>query len=336
MNTGLLKTKKIPRQSNIELCRIASIMLVVMVHATFASLGWPSKMSDTTIPTIFSESLAICGVNVFVIITGWFSATPKKKSIINLVYICFFYAFWAFCIQLYTNQVTYKSFFFISKSNWFIMDYIGLLLLTPILNVFIEKVDRKYLLRTIIVLFIYQMWFGFLPGYNMDFNNGYSILSFIQLYLIARYFKLYGCPAFLVRNSFLIYILSCIGITAMAIFVLSLGFKPDIIIQKVFGYNNPLIILSAFCFFYTFLKMEIGYVRWINYISQSCLGVLLVHQGNLLFPFMKEYFTYNADKLSFISIIGGGILGILVIFVIGVVVDQLRIYSYKVILKIIK
>lgn len=31
------------RQSNLELCRILAILLVVLVHANFAWCGWPSK-----------------------------------------------------------------------------------------------------------------------------------------------------------------------------------------------------------------------------------------------------------------------------------------------------
>lgn len=80
------------RQSNLELCRIVAILLVVLLHSNFGWCGWPSSIDDCNIPMLFVEAFAIVGVNVFVMITGYFSTNLKTKSIINLFYICLFYA----------------------------------------------------------------------------------------------------------------------------------------------------------------------------------------------------------------------------------------------------
>ena len=77
------------RQSNLELCRILAILLVVLVHANFAWCGWPSNFSECNFARLLIEGFAIIGVNVFVLITGYFSTSIKMKSLANLVYISF-------------------------------------------------------------------------------------------------------------------------------------------------------------------------------------------------------------------------------------------------------
>ena len=122
------------RQTNIELCRIAAIMLVVLVHSNYAWCGWPTNLASCRIPMLFVESLAIIGVNVFVLITGYFSANIKTKTFVNLFYICLFYGIVRLVFGAFTGHLNLTDALFISNSNWYIPTYIGLILLTPWLN----------------------------------------------------------------------------------------------------------------------------------------------------------------------------------------------------------
>jgi surface polysaccharide O-acyltransferase-like enzyme len=75
--------------------------------------------------------------------------------------------------------------------GWFIKAYIGLLILSPILNTFIENTTEKQLRWTIIYFYIFQTLYGWFPGGAQFFEYGYSTMSFIGLYLLARYLRLY-------------------------------------------------------------------------------------------------------------------------------------------------
>lgn len=131
----------ITRQSNIELCRLASILLVMLVHTTHQSLG-----NDMSLGALLLEGFSIIGVNVFILITGYFSATPKKTSLINLAFICLFWMIVkVICRYEFDQSLGIKYAFFITSSNWFIASYIGLLFLTPIFNVFCNSVSKKTL-----------------------------------------------------------------------------------------------------------------------------------------------------------------------------------------------
>lgn len=77
------------RKSNIELCRILAIILVVLVHSNFAWTGMPHE-ANASFPRFLVQAFSIIGVNVFVLITGYFSTSLKAKNIVHLFYVCFF------------------------------------------------------------------------------------------------------------------------------------------------------------------------------------------------------------------------------------------------------
>ena len=130
------------RQSNIELCRLVSILLVMLVHTTKVSLGY-----EMSLAAYLLEGFTIIGVNVFILITGYFSATPKKTSLANLAFICLFWmVIKVICHYKLGETVTYKCLFFLTSSNWFIPLYIALLFLAPMLNALCKQLDCRTLL----------------------------------------------------------------------------------------------------------------------------------------------------------------------------------------------
>lgn len=286
------------RKSNIELCRIASIILVVLVHSNFEWTGIPGKGGNESIIRFLVQAFSIVGVNVFVIITGWFSTSLKTKSIFNLIYICLFYSVIKLIWGKIDGTLELKDIFFISNSNWFVVSYLGLLLLTPLLNN-ITNFNKKIFVY-LGGVFIYETWFSFFPALvtiEPGFNHGYSVLSFVVLYLIARYFRLYGIPSCIKNFSFVLYIFCSliIGLLSYYIFIYGdkIGLKSSYFI-RMFDYNNPLVIFSSFSFFIFFEKLNVENIKWINHIAKSTLAVLLIHSSNaintLFYLFVRTIF----------------------------------------------
>ena len=80
---------------------------------------------------------------------------------------------------------------FLLKSNWFIKAYLGLYILTPVLNTFVKIANKSQIKLFLIVFFTYQTiygWYGAVPF----FAQGHSTLSFIGLYILGRYLNLHG------------------------------------------------------------------------------------------------------------------------------------------------
>ena len=323
------------RQSNIELCRIISILLVVLVHSNFSWTGTPGEGGNTTFARFLVQAFSIIGVNVFILITGWFSTTIKLKSIVNLIYICLFYSIVKIIWGAIAGTFVLKDVFFISNSNWFVVSYLGLVFLTPALNSLDSQ--QKLLKWLCIFLLVFEVYFSFFPALaalEPGFNHGYSVLSFVVLYLIARYMKLYGISDWIKRFGFVFYfILSIlIGLMAYLVFIKGSSFNvnPNYFI-RIYDYNNPMVIVSAICFFLGFENLKINYSRFINHIAKSVLAVLLIHGSAAINPFMKQWFTTILDKYSdsWIVLSCLWLAGILGIFILSVLIDQIRIISYK-------
>ena len=189
------------RQSNIELLRIIAMFLVMVVHADYFALGSPDSadMLIAPIPTatrVFIEALSICCVNVFVLISGYFGIRPKKSSMTSFLFqiLFFFVLIYGVCLATGISSSSVQGIlqcFCLTSANWFIKAYLLLFILAPVLNAFIEKGDCKLHRNVLIGFYLIQTVYGCL--FSADFfDNGYSTLSFIGLYLLARYIKLYA------------------------------------------------------------------------------------------------------------------------------------------------
>ena len=83
------------RESNFELLRIISMIMVLAIHANFFSTGELS-IEDTqnyfiqSILRCFSHSLCVGAVNTFVLISGYFGIRYKNRGLANLLFQCLF------------------------------------------------------------------------------------------------------------------------------------------------------------------------------------------------------------------------------------------------------
>lgn len=176
------------------------MFLVLVVHADFWSLGGPTSNEFTANPLnaiarTLLESISIVCVNVFILISGWFGIRPSLKGLLNFVFQCTFFLFGIYAVMLATGAVHMSlkgiaGCLCLTSDHWFIRAYVGLYLLTPILNSFIEKASRHRLEIFLIAFYIFQTIWGWL-GASDFVADGYSSFSFIGLYILARYIRLY-------------------------------------------------------------------------------------------------------------------------------------------------
>lgn len=327
------------RQSNIELCRITAIILIIVLHSGFQSLGVPRNVEELSFPLLIMQAFSDVGVNIFILITGYFSVTPKIKPLINLAYICLFYAICATVADIiFGLPFDFKRIFFISSSNWFIPSYICLLFIAPLLNTYCNNANVSDLRKGLIGLFVVFTWFGYLPALAViqpGLNNGCSTIWFVFVYLLGRYIKLYGCHNWFNKNCLTIFFIGCLMTSILAYLILLTGVKTDALISRLYANNSPLILISSVALFTYFVHINIGESKIINYIAKSVLAVLLVHGCTESALLMKIYFPYIYEHYSGIALVGLWIVSIGIIFIFSVLLDQIRILSYKVINKII-
>lgn len=290
----------------------------MLIHSTFASLG-----HNVSLGIMLLAGFSIIGVNVFVMLTGYFTATPKKTGLINLAFICFFWMVVTVVFRyLFHQDISYKTFFFITSSNWFIPSYIGLLFFSPVLNLFCGSVNKDTLWRIVFILIFIEVWFDWIPPQpriTLGTNAGHSVLSFLILYLLARAIRLYGVPAWFKKTSPLVYLVCSIALGLFAFFLLRCGYEHRV--GWLFADNNPIVILSSVAFLLSFEQLKVD-SKLINHVAKSTLAVLLGHSA-IVFLYTKQ-FKYLYDHYDGLVIVGFWSLAIIIVFFACVLLDQLR------------
>ena len=330
------------RLSNIELLRIISIFLILVFHANYRTFSPPTFLELREEPIvyglqIFTEQLSVICVNIFIIISGWFGIHFSMKKLWQFIYQCLFFSFSIYFVLIifglksFNTSEAIKTIFYLTPYNWFVKSYIILMILSPALNLLVEKYEKtKYL---IIILFIIQTFYG-INGYAADFNNGYSAISFISIYLTARYLK--TRPIKLMRKGSMFNLFIYIGIVLLCTIlpmILCFANKNNLytaIININISYINPLVIIEAFALFFCFNNIKIKPSKIINRIAASSYAVYLFHAHT---SFFDSYFSGFLKSLILpplqFSIITFTFL--CVIFIVGILTDQVRLATWNLI-----
>lgn len=327
------------RDSNFELLRIISMLMVLNVHSFWGveNLSY-STLSFKVLFDFFREAISISCVNLFILISGYFSIRWKFKSICGLLFQVYFFVFLIYAVLLMLNiiEFNFKDFIFkinsITNQYWFITAYIGLYILSPLLNKFVENVTKKELVTFIVIFYLFQFYYQTMM--NNTFQSGYSILSFCGLYLLGRYIRLNNYNVSSKESIktelllfFVVTIIMMIGVLSyMIIFNKStLDIKANFI--GGFIYNNPLVILQSVIIFLIFKKIKIR-SKFINYCASSSLAIYLLH----MHPDIKPYFynftesLYSKPYIFHLSIL---IATFIAIFFISILLDKIRIFCFE-------
>lgn len=150
-----------------ELLRIVSMLMVLLLHANFLVFGTPTAADATCHPVatflrLFFESVSIVGVNLFVFISGWYGIKAKLRRIAAFLFQVFFFVavcYGAEVVVLGTNTFSFSYLFHLLRmdSYWFAQAYLILYVLSPALNKFIEHSQHRDHLLLLISLFVFRL-----------------------------------------------------------------------------------------------------------------------------------------------------------------------------------
>lgn len=335
------------RDSSIELLRIVSILMVLNVH-TFSP---PEDLQISTVSggdlvrlffDFFREASSISCVNLFVLISGYFSIRWRVRSISSLIFQVYFWIFLVYVVCLiignieFSFEVLYKHIMGIMQDYWFITVYIGLYVFTPLLNAFVEKTSHKELLWYIIIYYIF-FTIDALPYSTGYTASGYSIYSFIGLYLIGRYIRISdfcNSKIFISRGKILmLIIIVTFLITVGALFIAGFFHKGGGELQRfplsTFAYNNPLVIIQSILIFIFFTKLKF-HSKIINWCGTSILALYLLH----MHPNLKQDYYGLARQLYSYTMFNQYLSITLLIFAVALIaipIDKIRMWLFNII-----
>ena len=312
-----------------ELLRLLSMFLVLVVHANTAFDPWPIGQEEVLASPVHCffrfliESLSIVCVNAFILLSGWFGIKFSFKRLFSFIFQVLFFSF--ILVLLPSRQGHGMKLFvdiFTLNQYWFVRAYIILFILSPLLNLFAEQAPKTVFRNVLIAFFVMQTICAYISN-SAWFEDGFSPIPFIGLYLLARYIRIHQ-PAFSSlkkEHDLSIYLGIALLLTVLSI-VLFRWFGTG---GRMFNYTNPLVIATSVFFVLFFSKLRIKNSQVINWIAISSVGAYLLHMNPLFF---EPYYIGTLQSFirfgSPISILSATLGFIIVVFFTGVLLDKVR------------
>lgn len=324
------------RESNLELLRIISMLLIVTHHL---AVHTPFIFENIHIKYIvyFISLGGKIGVALFVLLTGYLQANKplKIKNLFKIWINVFFYSiliyiFFYFYNKNYISDIKFYIFPITYSLYWFMTSYFFMYIILYFFNFQIFNIERKNLLKFIIFL---TFFFSIIPSF-FNISIGYSsILWFILLYLIGGYIKLYIKKT---KNKYL-YFLSFL-IFYFIIFIRTI--KDSVVIEansyiitNYIGTDDFFILLTSIFIILFFINLDIKYNIYINMIASTTLGIYLIHDH----PSMRFLLWNKCFKLFEITqskyLILNSIKAIFIVFFVCMIIDLIRKFIVEVLLK---
>ena len=338
MTTTAIKTTV--RQSNIELLRLVVMGMIVLHHFIFHGLGLfrnlyfdePAIMSERdTGLALIADSFLICAVNVFILISGWFSIKFKAKSFVKLFGICSIFGILGWWIFIAKNDIPIGGgillriikravFVISSKTWWFIQLYFLLMFLSTPINKYFESASRKSLIYTIGVFLFMNVYLGWIWGIEFV-KDGYNLFNFIMLYMIGRYLRLYWKNDYGKCRDLLVFIVASIATALLALLLNHFGGNT----YMALSYNSPFIIIASISLFLLFAKFSFK-SKAINYFAGSSLAIYLFQDGGYnCYRYIRQMYTSGVPAMKFALMI---VVYFILSMLVPIVIDKLRLLVF--------
>lgn len=348
------------RQSNIELLRILSIAGVIILHYNNPVVGggiaYALEGSLNFYILYFLESLFVCAVDLFMLISGYFMCESKQRSLwkpLELIVQVI-----AFREAIYLGRVVLGSTSFSIKSaagalipvNYFVILYCVVYMLSPYINIMLDKLSEKsFRILMIISLCLFSVYptivdvlgeirgeqFTGLSSIGMYGSQwGYSIVNFMLMYLLGAYLKK-GNAGMLKWNSGKLIAFLLLSVLLMAGWARvndNVGYFTE---RSAWEYCNPLVICEAAILFIMFSRVNLGRNKVINRLAESVFTVFLLHSV-FLTHLQIENFVRGSALVMLVHIGVSVVLIYMVCWAVSIVYHKITEPIYKVLSSKIK
>lgn len=317
------------RNSSVELLRLLSMLLILIHHICGQGLGFqffltgegnyiPQMGQVYPIITII-ENICIVAVNVFILISGFYGITLKKKNVVSFLFVCIFFSFLHHMISMvlgiqkgYMNTLSIIT----HPNGWFIRCYFLLMLSSVIINKALRSFSNKELNMSLMLLSFINIYMGFIRHDSIN-EFGYTLSQFIFIYCIG-----YALNRYSIKDIFsskkILFVWICGIFTNFVFMMIAISIQKNEMAFRLLSYNNPIIIVNAICLFLLFIKHNFK-SKLINFVASGAFGIYLFHQGRplwsvVLIPFIIN--SYNGNPLPIF--VGHMVLLSLVLSMVGI------------------
>ena len=291
------------RKDGLDVIRVLATILVFTVHFFLRTNYYSVPLDNISlkIQSVIRNFCMSC-VPLFIILTGFLNNKKNYdrkffKGLFEILIIWFFYSTVEFIVMkiingdsldflTYVKELTSFSYAY----SWYIKMFIGLYLMTPVLNTSYDNFDKKN--KVIIVLI--SIILTFLPNFIKVFSNGVLLLPdyWIGFYILSYYLvgKFISTNKILISKKSLILLL-----------ILNLFFIYSFQKYENIDYNSFFILIQTVLIFLGLynIKFKNIYLKKIfKYVSGLTLDMYLVSR---LIDFLVYKMYFNKFNLHNVS-----------------------------------
>jgi surface polysaccharide O-acyltransferase-like enzyme len=332
------------RNSNLEILRIISMVLIVAHHYSVHGFGTIELTYSFNRYLVGFLSLGgKLGVSCFVLISGYFMVNSKFTlgKLIKLVAETLFYSV-GIGILFLTVLTPVKSLGIRDSRNcllpigysyyWFMTDFIILMLISPALNIIVSNVSKE--MHRNFLLGATVLW-SIIPSL-ISASYGYTELGwFIVLYLYAGYIRKYiNIDKQNGVRHLGVAVVSYFLVIASNIFLIYLGHVTSIEAftnqsTRFMALNSPLILITSVELLVGFASLKPRYSKKINKLASATLGVYLIHDNPLFRPYLWRVILKNPEMYSSNLLIIHAMISIIGVYVVCSCIDLIRQYTVE-------
>ncbi len=320
------------RLSNYELLRIFAMILIMFGHTHLRMDSMQITEPIVEVPSLYFlknilSCITITGVGIFIAISGWFGIKFKIRGVVKYLYLVFFtlWVVYGIAIALHIAEFNISgvkismSFF---DGYWFVMGYLGLYLISPILNIFIEHSTKKSFQVVLISFFLFQSYYSWLSGWY-DYYDGYSIILFSGIYLTAAYFRKYPVR-FVEKNALQLWIAIILLMALISSFTMWKFGHAGRMIRD----DNPMAIWASILLLLSFKQLKFQ-SKIVNRMAASCFAVYLIHYSPFVYPYLMQYANYVFSQFHGFLYAIMLLLLLIIVFIGCFLFDQVRIITWN-------
>lgn len=308
MKCQLSKTNTVGnRQSSFELLRLLSMFFIVLYHF----LLWFVEDHSSHICLKALWLPLHIGVICFVLISGYFRIKPTSRGFIKLISMVLIYSLPGMCFEI-KNAEGWKevvhSLMFVSQTNyWFVRTYIGLYLVSPLINTFLDHSSSKTRWYMLVVTGIISVYLGNFSNYYL-YSDGKNLVNFIFLYQLGQMISLYFDQLRKIKVWKLLIAYASLNIFLVCCYYYSYDTGFGVLLWRLsFPYCSPILIINAILFF-----IIIGHFSFtsilLNRFSIGAFSIYLIHGNHPLVTgiqrnMVSSVFSYSNNYFEFVAML---------------------------------
>lgn len=338
-------TEKKLRNSNLELLRIISMILIILAH--YGGHGGLIDNAGTTsghVLGLFLKTGGKLGVVCFVLISTFFLCEQKFKfeALLKTILQTLFYAFLIIGILFLAGEpigfgALIKSALAIVYSlYWFVTAYTAMYLFQPLLKKCTDSLDEKKSKAVIAVMFITLSLVPFFSGGTVYIVN--TFVYFCFLFFVGNHIRKYDFKTKLLKNyPLLVCVISAVLIPTFS-YALEIVLNKMHMLEKLgdkkyilYELNSPLMLIAGIGLFLTFKNLKPRSNKIINKFAANMFGVYLLHDNGYFRNFLwHKLLRIDSvyDKNIFV-IIAHAMLCVLIIMICAAIIEFIRKYLEK-------